>query len=138
MTNESVAILKNEFRRRQDRNPNFSMRSFAKWLEVSPAQLSQVLSGKRPLSFRLAAKIGTRLGFAGQERIEFMEKASKALSHEKSISANQPLHRIKEDEFKLISEWYHFAILGLSSVPGAKSDPRWIARRLGISLNEAN
>ena len=34
--------------------------------------------------------------------------------------------------------WYHLAILSLTKVRGAKSDPRWIARRLGITVNEAS
>ena len=33
-----------------------------------------------------------------------------------------------------MSEWQYFAILNLSEVRGFKSDPRWVATRLGLSL----
>jgi uncharacterized protein (TIGR02147 family) len=41
------------------------------------------------------------------------------------------------DSFALVSDWHHYAILSLLEIPGARSDARWIARRLGISEVEA-
>lgn len=47
-------------------------------------------------------------------------------------------HDLKEDEFRLISEWYHLAILSLARVKNAQTDPAWIAGRLGISKQQAS
>jgi uncharacterized protein (TIGR02147 family) len=44
---------------------------------------------------------------------------------------------LQEDEFRLVSEWYHFAILSLGKIRGAKADPFWISDRLGITPTEA-
>ena len=41
------------------------------------------------------------------------------------------------DEFRIISEWYHAAILELTFAKDFKSEPRWIASVLGISEMEA-
>lgn len=41
------------------------------------------------------------------------------------------------DTFSVISDWYHFAILDLTLVKGFKSDPAWIARKLGLKKFEA-
>lgn len=40
--------------------------------------------------------------------------------------------------FKTISEWQHLAILELTTCKGFKSDARWMATRLGISVHEVN
>ncbi len=37
------------------------------------------------------------------------------------------------EQFKLISNWYHFAILELCDVEGFQSDVKWIGHKLGIS-----
>ena len=42
-----------------------------------------------------------------------------------------------QDEFALISDWYHFAILGLAEIKSSKASPLWIAKRLGITHDEA-
>ena len=53
-------------------------------------------------------------------------------------SANRKTILLKEDEFKLISDWYHYAILSLGELPDNKADSRWIAKRLNISNKQAN
>ncbi|HAG92455.1 MAG TPA: hypothetical protein DCL41_11310, partial [Bdellovibrionales bacterium] len=60
----AVEMLNSEFNKRKGRNPNFSLRSFAKWLKISPAQLSQMMTGKRPITINSAQKIGDRLGLS--------------------------------------------------------------------------
>jgi uncharacterized protein (TIGR02147 family) len=42
------------------------------------------------------------------------------------------------DTFQLVSVWYHQAILELTHTRGFQTDSRWIARRLGISVDEVN
>jgi uncharacterized protein (TIGR02147 family) len=37
------------------------------------------------------------------------------------------------EKFRVIADWYHFAILSLVNTKGFNSDPVWIGRRLGIS-----
>jgi hypothetical protein len=44
---------------------------------------------------------------------------------------------VEDDRFKLISDWYHFAILSLADVRGSRWQKQWLAARLGISRTEA-
>jgi transcriptional regulator with XRE-family HTH domain len=53
--------LKAEFRRRHKRNPSYSLRAFAQYLEISPSFLSQVLSGKRSMGVLTLSKVSKRL-----------------------------------------------------------------------------
>lgn len=127
--------LKNELKERQARNPSFSMRSFAKWLGLSPAQLSQVISGKRKVTPKVLRTVSDRLGLSPIERIAFMNKTL-SIDEGGTLPAHASL-QLSEDQFRLISDWYHIAILSLIKTPGAKADPRWIGRRLGISVTQA-
>lgn len=126
-------LLQDELKRRKEKNPAYSLRAFAKSLGMSPAQLSQLVSGKRPLTLKTFEKLARELALSPIEK----KRALEALSH----SVAQDLHphnlQMKEDEFRLVSDWYHFAILSLTKVKGARKDPVWIAKRLGIAIIDA-
>jgi hypothetical protein len=54
--------LDSEFAQRRQRNPHYSLRAFARDLTTDHATLSQIVRGRRPLSPRLVAQFGRRLG----------------------------------------------------------------------------
>lgn len=129
-------LLTSEFDKRKKRNANFSLRSFAKWLGISPAQLSQMMTGKRPITLNTLKKITDRLGLSPLEKKNLLHSILKDKDSEPVVETK--MRQMQEDEFRLISDWFHFAILILSQVKGANPDPRWIARRLGIGVAEAH
>lgn len=55
------------FNDRKDKNPRYSLRAFARSLGVSSGQLSEILSGKRPLSHKLARRIAIALALTEEE-----------------------------------------------------------------------
>jgi len=130
-------LLQSEFSKRKERNPNFSLRSFAKWLGISPAQLSQMMTGKRAITLKLMKKISDRLGLSPSEKKAVFTSMLKNKDFLFEADEKQLL-KIQEDKFRLIADWYHLAILSLTKLPGAQSDPRWIARRLGLSFEQAH
>lgn len=65
-------ILKSQLQRRQELNPKYSLRAFAKKLEISPSKISELLSGKKKLSSKRAEIIANRLGLIGKERELFI------------------------------------------------------------------
>jgi uncharacterized protein (TIGR02147 family) len=136
--NQATLRLKEEYLKRRKRNPDFSLRSFAKWLRISPAQLSQILSGKRPLTQKTAAQLSERLGFSPKEKLEFLSYSSKEISSELIRSRSTKQFNMDEEQFRIISDWHHFAILSLTRLPNAKDDPRWIAKKLKITPAQAN
>ncbi len=46
--------------------------------------------------------------------------------------------RLEEDKFRSIADWYPMAILALTRLKDAKADPRWIARKLQITVEQAS
>ena len=130
-------LLRERLRAAVRRNPRFSLRSFAKQLGVDHSTLSQVLKGRRQLSARALEAIGKRMGLS--------EKALRAYSqcYRKKTNSRSQLESIRSlqfdlDTFQLLSVWHHHAILELLQVQGFQTDSRWIAKTLGIAVDEVN
>lgn len=128
-------LLLNYLQAKKNKNALFSLRSLAKQLKISPAQLSQFISGKRPLTLNVALKIADKLELSSLERQRMFESIQ---GNEKSRSG--PLQKFKildEDQFRVISEWYYFGILSLGHLPKNQASPAWIAKRLNIDVHTA-
>ncbi len=123
-------LLHRELRRRQQANPRYSLRAFAKYLNLDPSSLSQIIRGKRALTPALIEKVGGRLGIRGGELVSWIE-----LTKETKLTP-QDL-QLREDEFKLIADWYHYALFELIMVEDFNPAYPWISAHLGISRSEA-
>src|SRR5258708_1981839 len=67
------SVLKSELETRCSRNPRYSLRAFARDLELSAPRLSGVLSGKFGLSRDAAEKIAQRLNYSKEETARFCD-----------------------------------------------------------------
>jgi len=125
------------------RNPNYSLRAFARQLRVSHSYLSLVLNGKRKLPFGTAIKFAQLAGM-DEEQTELLVTTSREeylrarpvtpfAAQKARPSSSCTNYRMELDRFRVISHWYHLAILDLTLIKGFKSQSRWIAVRLGIS-----
>lgn len=121
------------------KNPAFSLRAFSRHLEISPATLSQVIAGKRPLTFQAAVKIADRLGLDPSLRSGLLRSAEVSSKSVKRDTRKTELayDELSADTFRAICDWYHYGILGLASLRENRADPEWIAKRLGISKRDA-
>lgn len=113
-------MARQEFERRKEKNPAYSLRAFASSLGVPPSTLSALLSGRRNAGNRLERQI--RASLDGKRLA--IPKPSRFL-------------KISLDEFQLISDWHHSAFMELLSLKDFRSDFSWAAARLGVRVNEA-
>jgi transcriptional regulator with XRE-family HTH domain len=127
---KNVEILLKKFKESQLKNPRWSQRAFAKKLGVSSGALSEIMNGKRSMSPQLKKKIVSVLHLSPTEQLDFfgddIPLNLKPVRHE--------YFRLSVDQFHLISDWWHFAILNLIRTKGFKAQHAWIAERLGIPL----
>lgn len=139
-------ILAEEFARRTAKNPKYSLRAMAKALEVEPGALSQILSGKRIPSYKMSQQILKHLELSPELESEFLNSIATAHQSRGLERINpafkemryQPAPRdLNIELFRIIGDWYHYAILFLTYVDGFRSDARWIASQLSISEIEA-
>ncbi|MCM2276927.1 MAG: TIGR02147 family protein [Oligoflexia bacterium] len=134
-------LLNGKYEEARAKNPAFSLRAFSRRLEVSPSTLTRVLSGQRRVSRPLAERLCRKLCLDPQERSELMgsfpSRRPARRAHANGGKDDVSLLQLTADQFRIISEWHHFAILSLMRTRDFKSVPGWIANRLGISVREA-
>lgn len=134
-------LLQTELTRRIQRNPRYSLRRFAQALGISHTVLSLVMSGKRPLSKKAAARVSDFLGLGPQERDRLIANRARGKNGEARgvvlQASESETYQMSLDTFAVVSDWYHLAILSLLDIPSSRFEARWISIRLGISEIEA-
>lgn len=134
--------LARELDRRRGRNPRYSLRAFARALGLQSGHLSEMLAGKREIGPRIATRLADRLALEGAERdswialartdFERRQEQRKPSLLRRIEPAAADYHEVSDAELKLITEWYHVALLNLLETDDFRPDIAWIARRLGI------
>jgi uncharacterized protein (TIGR02147 family) len=131
---EVQKLLLTHLEERKLKNPNYSLRAFARFIGLGPSTLSEVLSGKRRVSRDAAEKIVSRLGLdpKATHQVLSLFRGRRQPRKKKTFKAIvfSPLDM---DQYYLIADWYYFAILSLSETIGFSDDPNWIARRLQLT-----
>lgn len=137
-------ILQDELNQRQARNPGYSLRAFARDLGAPASKVSSYLNGKGGLSAARSRQLADRLRLVGAAREIFVLSATAAHSRSRTArqAARESLARLQEGRFaelqihafECIRDWYHMAILELTSLEGFQSDEKWLAKRLGLSI----
>jgi len=117
-------ILREILSERSATNPRYSLRAFARDLDISPQQLSNVMNGQRGFSLEAANKVINKLNLLPHQRILFIEslkaKFSKSKTQRtmakaklKSFQTSIQTKNLELDLFKTISNWYHFSLIEL-------------------------
>lgn len=118
--------LETEFQRRKTSNSKYSLRAFAKFLELDPSYLSKLLKGKRPLSSAIEKHCSKLLGWSLEPNL------AETLTRLKDSYSTLDL-----DAFLLISEWYHYAIFELIKIKSTQWNADSVASALSISKEQA-
>lgn len=143
-----ITCLNQEYQKRRERNPSYTFSALARDIEISRAALSEILSGRRNLSYKTCEKLFALFPWSQQKKKEFLYSAAKTtviagkmrihpefkriLSDKESVLFEPK--KIEQEDFSLISQWYYTAILELTFTGKFKrSDSKIIASRLGLS-----
>lgn len=145
---DASQILSEALNERKAANPSYSLRSFARDLGVTPAQLSHVIKGYRGLGPKTAELVATRLGLESRDQTFFKEslkakfspsKSQRALSRSKlgEIASEPSTRSLELDLFNTIAQWHHFTLLELIKISSKRKNPVvWFSEKLGMSENE--
>ncbi len=138
-------ILKSKYSERCQKNARYSLRAYARDLGISPQRLSHIMNGKHGLSIEAAQEITKNLNLDENEAKFFCTLVQEKHARSKVMKkkATEDLKSIKSqykdlslDHFKIIADWYHFAIMELTLLEGFQSDFAWMAKSLGIGIVE--
>lgn len=130
---------------RKAEDPKFSLRSFSKELKYNnPSLLSEVLRGTRSFRQDLADRLGRLLGLDTREMqwLSLMLASKAAGSNPGDLqemmaaakgagTQNQEKETLSLDQFRIIADWYHLAILEMIDLSEFKEDSFWISKKLG-------
>ncbi|KYG70711.1 TIGR02147 family protein [Bdellovibrio bacteriovorus] len=133
--NKTSEFLLNEYQRRRSSSPELTNAQFARILGIPSSRLSDYINGRRIMTQAVGRQVIKGLGMADTDfehlknLIEFDKRKVKTLL---------PEGQLKEDEFGVICDWYHFAILALVPIKTFQPNANWIADRLNIPLEVAS
>jgi len=128
--------LSNLIAEKMKKNPHFSLRAFARRVDISPTVLSRILSGKRNLTFNLAVRIADALLFSPEEREELFSFFTKKSDPNNTLEDKNE-KQLTIECFNAMKDWYHYGITQLLQVKGFTEDYQWIASMLDIGQLEA-
>jgi uncharacterized protein (TIGR02147 family) len=136
-------LLNVKLKERKKKNPAYSLRAFARDLEITPAQLSIYLNQEKGLSIRTVQKILNLLQVStiDHEFILSQFLVNHFKDEKKSLPAQDVITNLKtenytllpNEDFDLLKEWHYCGILALIETKNFQAEESWIAARLGIS-----
>jgi cyanate lyase/DNA-binding transcriptional regulator YhcF (GntR family) len=118
--------LSDVFLERLKKNPKYSIRAFARSIEIDQSLLSKYLNRKRNLSEQSIRKIGQKLGLDDQT-------VSKFLPFKTRLDQESRFKNLSEDTFEIMAQWHYFALMELTEIEDVKS-VKDMSDRLGMDL----
>jgi uncharacterized protein (TIGR02147 family) len=133
-----VEKLRSEFKKRKVKNGQYSLRSFARLLDIDSSILSAVLKKKRPFPIRRVDWAIQKLSFTEEDSQKFYQSV---IQERFSISTHTVMDQqdiLTEDlHFNILSQWEYYAVLTLFDVKSFRPEPRYLAKKLGLTLQRA-
>lgn len=124
-----VEHLRQELGKRCKKNPNYSLRAFARALKIDSSSLSAILNEKRRVSPKVAKKLLDQLG---ADPLLKQKIIGSMIGLEEIAFVEDTFVEIESEKFKVIADWEHFAIMALLETQNCKHSISWIANKLDI------
>lgn len=134
--NDFRAFLQTELIRRSRANPRYSLRAFAKTLELEPSRLSKMLRGERPIRGEVIEKLGLRLGLPLKDIRGYQGLPTTTPVSEAAPATTPAFRQLPFDAFEVIEDSRHDLLLELMKLKGFKTDLKWLSKKLGSPLPE--
>ena len=125
-----VDHLRDTLIEKQGRNPQYSLRSFARDLELSSGKLSEILRSKTKLTMNAFEQMSNKLNLE-DTLYDSMKKELQEFNEGRSL-----FHKVKINEDKFVITNDHLALLGLINLSLFQSDLLWISTSLKRSIEQ--
>lgn len=121
-------FLRNELKKRKQKNPNYSLRAFARDLEINKTTLSFCMLETRQLSEANFEKILVNINVDATQR-SYLRSLFMDLQDGGAFSTITP------EEAEAFSAWLPFAILDLIPIESSNDDYSWFAKQLNVGAS---
>ncbi len=115
-------------------NPSYSLRAFARALDIDSSTLSAILRGKRSITVKTARKLID--GLKIMDPVEAQMLIVETVTGEEFQPEKLIYDELVIEKAEAISDWQHFAILGFLELTNSRGGEKEISRRLKIPLHE--
>lgn len=120
-----VQALDRQLKKRQKKNPSYSVRRFAQQIGLPAGALSEILKGKRKMTLKRAKQVVDKLNLTDRERHHLLTHMGET-------------HKMKrrpaiEADYDLFTDWRVAALLALLELDEVDRSPRALSERLAIS-----
>lgn len=134
-----------EFEQRCKAKAKYSLRQFARDLEIPASRLSEIFNSRRECSLQNASQIIRNVDWQEQDKRRFLAlvtlQSKRQSRARKELAANALKACDSESDFKdlsndtvaSMSEWYYNAIIEMTYLDDFRYDINWIAKKLGIN-----
>lgn len=123
-----IEHLQRTYAERCRRNPQYSLRAFAKSLEIDSSTLSALIRRKRPLTGKTAKRLIASIGISDPSHAQALLLGALGETEDGAPVYQQ----LDMQAAEVISSWEHFAIRSLLQLDGYRPGTKQIARRLNI------
>lgn len=138
-------FLRDELERRTLKNSKYSLRAFARDLDVSLSRLSEVFAKGEGISMTSALKIAAKLKMSESEKEYFQQIIlahhgrnkvirEKALTRVRGNKAKRELTFLRESHLGVLSQWYYLALAEMLTLKNAPTSEE-LAKILGLNLS---
>ncbi len=131
-TSELSNFFNEIFLNRRRKNPKYSMRAFARDLSLTQGRLWELIHGRYIPGPKVTERISELLKLTPEDKIRMQT----LIAAEKAQPVST-LRAMSSDEFAIISDWEHLAILNLLPTKGFDHTINSIVSRLQISVLQA-
>jgi hypothetical protein len=128
--------LKRELGNRRQTNPRYSLRAFAAFLGADHSTVSQVLRGKRSLPVTQLRRWSKKLGIPSEEIAAYV--AAQYVPGPSITKRQEQLRHWTGEALAIMNNRAHWQIVRLSQLNGFRADCRWVAKEIGINVDEVN
>lgn len=130
--------IQEELDKRKLINSSYSLRALARDLNINHSLLSRIIASKIQMTPKIFERISGPLKLTEEEVSRYKKEISerkKTQSKERVVVSN--FRSLKIEEFKIIQDWYNFAILELVNLEDFEPTGEWISNKLSIDRDEA-
>lgn len=141
-------FLDHKLHQRAEKNPRYSLRAFARDLEISAPSLSLVLKGRQGFSDARAVEIAghldlnrtekkllsiltSKFGEKNPNKLQILERELEKIEDELTLQHKNPVDLLP------IFQWQYIATLALTDFDDFSDTPEWVASKIEVSVAEA-
>lgn len=127
--------MNSEFNLRNSKNPSYSIRSYARDLNINSSSLSSIMNGKRKIPKDKIASFAKMICDNDADLQSFVESANADhvnLNKIKKGEVSDKRHLLSEQEFAIVSDVHTYTLLSLLEVDEFAYDTAWISKKLRI------